>query len=192
MFFVSPCCCLCPIHWSHVFSWEWRCSWSSADRRCSNYIWVINNFIAYWGASYIRDFTVGCNQSFLSKAAALIPNLLLSDAMTWKWIRLYWPTVRGIHRCIPFTQSQWYKRLCFLVISRIPLKKDNYGISKQTPIPHINLFHAGTVKQQIGPWIVNMQGHYSPRKHSLGIGIPIINMSWSSDRHRFRMRIHNP
>ena len=28
---------------------------SSADRRCSNYIWVINNFIAYQGASYIRD-----------------------------------------------------------------------------------------------------------------------------------------
>ena len=26
---------------------EWRCSWSSADRRCSNYIWVIKNFIAY-------------------------------------------------------------------------------------------------------------------------------------------------
>ena len=50
--------CLCPIHWSQLLSWEWRCSWSSADRRCSNYIWVINNFIAYWGASYIRDFTV--------------------------------------------------------------------------------------------------------------------------------------
>ena len=25
---------------------ERRCSWSSADRRCSNYIWVIDNFIA--------------------------------------------------------------------------------------------------------------------------------------------------
>ena len=25
---------------------EWRCSSSSADRWCSNYIWVINNFIA--------------------------------------------------------------------------------------------------------------------------------------------------
>ena len=37
---------------------EWRCSWSSADRRCSNYIWVIDNFIAHWGASYIRDLTV--------------------------------------------------------------------------------------------------------------------------------------
>ena len=30
-----------------LFSPEWGCSWSSADRRCSNYIWVINNCIAY-------------------------------------------------------------------------------------------------------------------------------------------------
>ena len=30
----------------------------SADRRCSNYIWVMNNLIAYWGAPYIRDLTV--------------------------------------------------------------------------------------------------------------------------------------
>ena len=29
-----------------VLSLEWRCSWSSSDRRCSNYTWVINNFIA--------------------------------------------------------------------------------------------------------------------------------------------------
>ena len=41
-----------------MWSWEWRCSWSSADRRCSNYIWVLNNFIAYQGATYIRDLTV--------------------------------------------------------------------------------------------------------------------------------------
>ena len=54
MFLVSSCSCLCPIQWSR----EWRCSWSSADRRCSNYIWVINNFIAYQGATYIRDLTV--------------------------------------------------------------------------------------------------------------------------------------
>ena len=25
---------------SMVWSWEWRCCWSSADRRCSNYIWL--------------------------------------------------------------------------------------------------------------------------------------------------------
>ena len=58
MILVSSCSCLCPIHWSQVLSWEWRYNWSSADRRCSNYIWVIHNFIAYQGASYIRDFTV--------------------------------------------------------------------------------------------------------------------------------------
>ena len=58
MILVSSCSCLCPIHWSHVSSWEWRCSWSSADRRCSNYIWVIKIFIAFSSASYIRGFTV--------------------------------------------------------------------------------------------------------------------------------------
>ena len=58
MFLVSFCSCLRSIHWSQVLSWEWRCSWSSADRRCSNYIWVISNFIAYQGAIYIRGFTV--------------------------------------------------------------------------------------------------------------------------------------
>ena len=58
MFLVSSCNCLCPIHWSEVLSWEWQFSWSSADRRYSNYIWVINNFIAYWGVAYIRSLTV--------------------------------------------------------------------------------------------------------------------------------------
>ena len=63
MLFVSFCSCLCPIDWSQVLSqeWRWSCSiayQSSADRRCSNSIWVINNFIAYWGATYIRGLTV--------------------------------------------------------------------------------------------------------------------------------------
>ena len=46
MLLISACSCLCPIHWSQVLSREWRCSWSSANRRCSNYIWVIDSFIA--------------------------------------------------------------------------------------------------------------------------------------------------
>ena len=40
--------CLCRIPWSQMLSREWR----------SNYIRVIDNFIAYQDASYIRDFTV--------------------------------------------------------------------------------------------------------------------------------------
>ena len=67
-----PCSCLRSIHWSQVLSWKWRCSWSSADRRCSNYIWVINNFIAYWGATYIRGFTVDS----LFSTFILWPNVL--------------------------------------------------------------------------------------------------------------------
>ena len=58
MFLASSCGCSCPVHRSHVFSWERRCSWSSADRRCSIYIWVINKFIASWGETYIRGLTV--------------------------------------------------------------------------------------------------------------------------------------
>ena len=47
MFFVSACSCRCAITWSQLLSGEWRCSWSSADRRCSSYVWVISNLIAY-------------------------------------------------------------------------------------------------------------------------------------------------
>ena len=55
MFFASPCGCYYPIHWNQVLSREWRCSWSSADRRCSNYIWIINILLlSKMGALYKR------------------------------------------------------------------------------------------------------------------------------------------
>ena len=41
MILVSSCSCLCPTHSSQMLSREWRRTWSSADRRCSKYIWVI-------------------------------------------------------------------------------------------------------------------------------------------------------
>ena len=43
---VSSCSCLCQFHWSWVQSRKLRCSWSSADRRCSNFIWMTMNIIA--------------------------------------------------------------------------------------------------------------------------------------------------
>ena len=46
------------MYWSQVLSREWRCSWSSAGRRCSDYICVVNTFIVYLGVSYCRGFTV--------------------------------------------------------------------------------------------------------------------------------------
>ena len=45
---VSPSSsCLGANYGKQALSREWRCSWSSADRRCSNYIWVLNKFITY-------------------------------------------------------------------------------------------------------------------------------------------------
>ena len=38
MFLNSSCSCLCPVHWSQMLIQEWKCSWSSADRRCAYYI----------------------------------------------------------------------------------------------------------------------------------------------------------
>ena len=58
MFLVLSCRCLCPILWSQVLTLEWRCSWSYTNRWCSNYIWVINDIIAYEGASYNGVLTV--------------------------------------------------------------------------------------------------------------------------------------
>ena len=39
------CLKVCTIHISQVSSREWRYSWSSADRRCSSYICVMNNLL---------------------------------------------------------------------------------------------------------------------------------------------------
>ena len=41
-----------------MLSREWRCSWSSADRRYSNNICVVSKIIAYYGVTYIGDLTV--------------------------------------------------------------------------------------------------------------------------------------
>ena len=83
---VLSCGCLCRIPWSQMCSREWRCRWSSADRRCSNYIWVIDNFIAYQGASYIRGFTVLCFVPNHWKPLIFVsPCVSLKDGLIGPW-----------------------------------------------------------------------------------------------------------
>ena len=53
-----------PIHSRQVLSREWRCSWSAADSRCFNYIWVINNFISYISTVW---FTTDRNNYFITR-----------------------------------------------------------------------------------------------------------------------------
>ena len=106
MSLASSCSCLCPIQWNHVLSWEWRCSWSSADRRCSNYICVINNLVSHKGASNIRDlmvaiFSAWCREVVwnFAKACGQHPNpvrmlsqfiesTFWTDAQCVHWVRM--------------------------------------------------------------------------------------------------------
>ena len=55
---LSSCSFPRAIYWNHGLSREWRYNYSSANRRCSHYIWVCNNFIYYKCASCIGDLTV--------------------------------------------------------------------------------------------------------------------------------------
>ena len=99
---ILSCGCLCRISWSQMLSREWRCSWSSADRRCSNYIWVIDNFIAYQGASYIRGLRYYSRTTTYGWVAIHYGNHMTSEKyycwpctaqMTSKI-----PAVRAVHR----------------------------------------------------------------------------------------------
>ena len=94
MFLASSCSCLCPIHWSHVLIREWRCSWSSTDRRCSNYMWVINTCISNWCAIYTRGLKVRRFQQGYSNDSIICPqhnsiSLLNSWLFTNVW-RVCW------------------------------------------------------------------------------------------------------
>ena len=84
MFLVSSYTGLCPIHWSQVLSREWICSWSSADRRCSNYICMINNLMRSelnvthskkWKAEAFDDHSIA---SLLPKVCLIIRGLTLT------------------------------------------------------------------------------------------------------------------
>ena len=134
MFCIS---CLCfiwittgPIHWSHVLSWEWRCSWSSADRRCSIYIWVINNFIANSGTSSIRGLMVYewnnhlqsrfLSTCFLSKLHMLHGYQGRLDLYCWSpiWKQICIDLI--ITACITKPISPFHHFPQFLLVSKLP------------------------------------------------------------------------
>ena len=98
MCLVSSCSCLCPIHWNQVLSHEWRYSWGSADRRCSNYIWVINNCITYQRTSYIRGLTV-------IATARRVGNKITESLITFT-------------KCL-FSPQQYQSTCCFLTFAEL-------------------------------------------------------------------------
>ena len=64
--------------------------------QCSNYIWGINNFIVYYGASYIRDFTVFMYVRMYTHVHVRMfacMNVCIDDVMTWKHSQAFEQTV---------------------------------------------------------------------------------------------------
>ena len=120
MIVVSSCSCLWPIHWSQALSWEWRCSWSSADRRCSNYIGVINNFIANSRASFIRGLTVCYVDTPVRLKASPV-------------------TTRMIHLCSYFNGNvadvEWYVFLLEIKLLPLPLPRPPPWPLRRPPPP---------------------------------------------------------
>ena len=149
MFLVSFCSCLCAIYWGQVISQEWRCSWSSAGRRCSNYISVSNNFNACWGATYINTLRPRKNgrrfaddtfkRLFLNENVRIsikislkfVPkgpinnNPALVQIMAWRRSGdkpLSEPMMVSLLTHICVTQPQWVKRFCSTCIISVITK----------------------------------------------------------------------
>ena len=80
MFLVSSCSYLCPIHWSHALSHEWRCRW--------NYNWVISKFMANWGASYIKGLTYSIRWLMIGQWHSR-DQVIVHSIIAFKWI-IYW------------------------------------------------------------------------------------------------------
>ena len=101
-------------------SWEWRCSWSSADRRCSNYICVINSLITYSGAAYIRDLTV-----LVSFRIALLYSTIIYPQFSmlthWHWGNHMSPLIQVMTCCL--TSPSHYLNQCWLTIAPVQVKQ---------------------------------------------------------------------
>ena len=86
MFLVLSGSCLCQIHWRQVWSQEWRCSRSSADRRCSNYIWVIKNLLHNNVPLIIEVWQYVLKVWILWRYIIWINSLKPSDIIRHQWI----------------------------------------------------------------------------------------------------------
>ena len=102
-----------------MLSREWRCSWRSADRRCSNYIWVINNLIAYLSESYIRDLMVYFANTIVDDAPAPCvtrsSTAMLFTIYTCTWV-LFFRRKSFNYLCELNVEKWWTKQIYFFHI----------------------------------------------------------------------------
>ena len=128
-----------------MLSWKWRCSWSSADRWCSNYIYVINYFIAYKGATYMRGFTVVCSlkKSQLHYKTSL-PQMTLISPQPSQIFDSIWDYVSiCIDLLTPYGQEPISLRICLLAI--LIRRKHPLAVIHLLAIKSLQIFARATV-----------------------------------------------
>ena len=162
MILVSSCHCLCSIHWNQVLSREWRCSWSSADRRCSNYIWMIYGFIAYWTAAYIRGFTQCISVLFSS-----------NPCLNSRSVKLY----TFLFTCIP-----WYRLYIFNETLNPPFAVENYTIKlrrrKKKYVSKLQYKNGENIYDQAGAAVTTSAAHpWINNKSATHFTIQVVNSS---------------
>ena len=73
---------LCPMLSSLVLNRDWRCRWSSAGRRCSNFIWVISNRSFTVMRSFDALYGVSLNEQLKEQLNSWIVDVWIKDATT--------------------------------------------------------------------------------------------------------------
>ena len=158
MFLVSSCSGLCAIYWSQLLSGESRCSWSSANRRCTNYIRVINNFIAYKGVTYIKYLMVGCHDV-----------VTLSNSLTWcypgtmitkfNWCHVTLQLINIFFNSLAPGRFEWNFR--YIIFKRI-LVIDVWGISCRLALiwMSLNFTDDQSTLVQVMAWCRQATSHY--------------------------------
>ena len=86
-----------------------RCSRSSADRRCSNYIWVINNLIAHKGAFILEIWRYWIHRSLMKIYLKLYRIwYIICCVACWRWLHLpikRWKMLKWILRHASFSHG---------------------------------------------------------------------------------------
>ena len=86
-----------------MLSPEWRCSWSSTDRCFSKCIWLMNMFIAYQCAPYIRGMMVVLSCFLTAYSLQQIPD---HGGLIQPGISPFQPFLGLLFRCPIFELSQ--------------------------------------------------------------------------------------
>ena len=114
---------------------------SSTDSRCSNYIWVIKNFITYLGAPYMRDLTVYIMLQLSYKKLFESCPEVYNPPVSLSLVGLFCHSVRTIRKCHLWWAAMFVEGPSVLMVC--PCDLDEHLMLKS---PHDTWLELGNMK----------------------------------------------